>query len=158
LLEVASGPWHPAQLVEYRVVPSSTGAGVGVGTGFGVGTGTGGVAGLRAVTSACISAADSVERFPMPPMFPPIAFCRRTTVTPFLLVVARLPWHPAQLAAKSAAPSSGVDGDGAGVGDGVGVGVGVGVLAVRRSVTAWMSAAESPLNIPMPPRLEAIAL
>jgi hypothetical protein len=54
------------------------------------------VAPPSATAIACTSVADSLESDPMPPTLPLIAFWMRVTVAPFLLDVARAPWHPAQ--------------------------------------------------------------
>jgi len=139
LAELASGPWHPAQLEPYSVGPSRVGVGVGVGAGVTV---------ARTPAMAATCAAESVERDPMPPVLPAMAVWIRLAVAPALAEVASGPWHPAQLEPYRVAPSR----------VGVGVGVGGGVTVVRAPAMAVTCAAERVEREPMPPVLPAMAV
>jgi hypothetical protein len=82
----------------------------------------------------------------MPPTLPLIAFCKRTTEMPSLDDETSAPWQAAQLAAYKDAPSGGVAAGG-GVAE-----------FVSESAINCMSAAGKLVSMPIPPRLEAMAL
>ena len=116
---------------------------VGVGDGVDV---------ARAVVMAERSEEASVERNPIPPVLPFIAFCILVTETPALADVANCPWQAAQLALYRDAPSGVAD-----TGVGTGAGEGTGVDVVRAATIASISVTVRPENDPIPPVLLLIA-